>query len=70
MERGVRTSPIRAYINAGKILNSLTRVETREKINKANISAGSVEYWTLEGASWKFATLKAIDKRANFREAK
>ena len=70
MEIGVLTPPNRAYGDAGKILASLAGIETREKINKANFSAGSIEHWTLEGTSWKFAALKIIDKRADLRKTK
>ena len=70
MEIGVWTPPDRAYGDAGKILDSLAVIKTREKINKANFSAGSIEHWTLEGTSWKFTALKTIDKRADLRKTK
>jgi hypothetical protein len=44
VERLIRTPSIRAYRDAGKILDSLAGSETREKINKANFPAGSIEY--------------------------
>ena len=70
MEIGVLTPPNRAYGDAGKILDSLTGIKTREKINKTNFSAGSIEHWTLESTSWKFTALKIIDKRADLRKIK
>lgn len=70
MEIGVWASPIRAYRDARKILDSLAGGQKGEKINKANFSAGSRKHWAVEGTSWKSTALKVIDKLANLRKVK